>query len=369
MGFLSPDWSRIHQTDALGPWSLPLAVCAFPYGLGSRLRPLLYEQGFFKSRTLHGAVVSVGNLTVGGTGKTPAVVMLARWARDRGYRPAVLSRGYGGKAWDKVLEVSDGKRIKAGPLEAGDEPCLLAKRLPEVPLIVSEKRFHAGLFAREKFGSDLFILDDGFQHLGLKRDLDLVLMDASNPFGNGHLLPWGPLREPVSHLVRADAFIMTRTPDHDQTAIDFIEKRFSRTPVFWADHVPAKIVFPHSNDVRDPDFIKGKPVSAFAGIAHPKKFKDTLIRLGADIVHFKGFHDHHPFTQNDLKTLIEVKEQTGARYLLTTEKDWTRLSALNPMIPELAYLEIEFKLLSPHDGFFDLVEDRIQCRMRQLNLF
>lgn len=366
MGILSPDWSRIHQTDSFGVWSLPLAACALPYGFGSRLRPWLYGRDLLKSKSLPGFVVSVGNITVGGTGKTPAVAMLAQWAQNKGYRTVILSRGYGGTYHDRVLEVSDGKHIKAGPLEAGDEPCLLAKRLPTVPLIVSRKRYHAGRFAHKKFASDFFILDDGFQHLNLKRDLDLVLMDASNPFGNGHLLPWGPLREPISQLVRADAFILTRTADHDHNALKFLNMKFSKTPVFSADHLPSKVVFPHSNEVHEPGYIKGQPVLAFAGIAHPEEFSKTLTRLGADIVYFKGFQDHYPFTREDLRTLIRIKKRMGARYLLTTEKDWTRINGLDLTSPEIAYLGIEFKLLSDYDKFFDLIEDRIRRLQRPL---
>jgi len=358
MVFSSPDWSRIHQKESLGLWSLPLAVLSIPYGVGSRLRSWSYSRGYFKRQSLPGFVVSIGNLTAGGTGKTPAVAMLAGWAQGKGYRVAVLSRGYGGKYTDKVLEVSDGSSIHVGPHKAGDEPYLIANKLRGVPLILSKKRFHAGLYAHEKFGSDFFILDDGFQHLELKRDLDLVLIDSADPFGNGHLLPWGPLREPFSQLVRADVFILTRAKSYgpgDNTR-DTLKREFPTTPVFYSDHLPFRIVFPHANEKHAPSFIEGKTVLAFAGIARPELFRDTLTKLGADVVHFKRYKDHYPFKNEDIKTLIRMKKKVGAQYLLTTEKDWMRIVSLGPGFSQLAYLSIEFVLLSDHDKFFRIIK-------------
>ena len=364
MGGFGPDWSRIHQKKSLGLWSLSLAFFSILYGLGSRFRPWSYSKGLFKRKSLPGFVVSIGNLTVGGTGKTPAVAMIARWAQGKGYRVAVLSRGYGGKYNDKILEVSDGNKIKADPVEAGDEPYLLAGKLPGIPLVISKRRYLAGLFAHEKFGSDFFILDDGFQHLELNRDLNLVLIDAADPFGNGHFLPWGPLREPVSQLARADAFIFTRVSHHGHETPYFFLKKFRSTPVFYADHRPSDIVFPHSHEVHEPGSINGKPVLAFAGIARPELFRDTLIRLGADVVYFRGFKDHYPFGRNDIQALIQIKKRLGARYLLTTEKDWMRIASLNMMCPDMAYMAIEFVLLSDHDRFFKIITDGV-CKVRR----
>jgi len=359
MGFSSPDWSRIHRKESLDFWSLFLAVLSIPYGVGSRLRPWSYSKGYFKKRSLPGFAVSIGNLTAGGTGKTPAVAMLAAWAQGKGYRVAVLSRGYGGKYTDKVLEVSDGSSIHVDSLKAGDEPYLLANKLSGVPLILSKKRFHAGSYAHEKFGSNFFILDDGFQHLGLKRDLDLVLIDAADPFGNGHLLPWGPLREPFSQLARADVFILTRAKNHgpDDKTRNTLKSEFPSAPVFYSDHLPSRIVFPRTNEKHEPGFIKGKPVLAFAGIARPELFLDTLTKLGADVVHFRGYKDHYPFKHEDIQTLIRMKERVGAQYLLTTEKDWVRIASLRPRFSQIGYLSIEFVILSDHDKFFRIIKD------------
>lgn len=357
MVFPSPDWSRIHRKESFGLWSLPLAILSIPYALGSRLVPWFYRRGYLKRKVLPGFVVSIGNLTAGGTGKTPAVVMLAEWAQRKGYRVAVLSRGYGGTYTDKVLEVSDGSRIHADPREAGDEPCLLSRKLSGVPLILSKKRFFAGMYAHEKFESDFFILDDGFQHLELKRNLDLVLIDFANPFGNGHCLPWGPLREPFSQLARADVFILTRAKGHDRhdKIKDTLKKGFPSTPVFYSDHLPSQFVFPYTNENFPPDFIKGKAVLGFAGIARPELFRNTLIGLGADVVHFRGYKDHYPFSHEDIQALIRMKEKVGAQYLLTTEKDWMRIASLGSAVSRLGYLGVEFVLMSDHERFFKMI--------------
>jgi tetraacyldisaccharide 4'-kinase len=357
MGALSPDWSRIHQKKSTGFWNFFLAVFSVPYGMGTWFRLWAYRRGLIKRKSLPGFVISVGNLTAGGTGKTPAVAMLARWALGKGYRVGILSRGYGGKYKTRVLEVSDGSRIKAGPVETGDEPFLLANKLSRVPLMVSKRRYIAGLHAHEKFGCDFFIMDDGFQHLELKRDLDIVLIDAENPFGNGRLLPQGPLREPVSQLARADAFILTRVGPHDHKLPDLLAGKFASTPVFYANHMPSEIVFPHSNEVREPGFIKGKPVLGFAGIARPELFRETLVGLGADVVYFRGFKDHYQFKSEDIQALIQTKKRFGAQYILTTEKDWMRIAPLDMEFFEAAYLGVEFVLLSDHDRFFKIITD------------
>jgi tetraacyldisaccharide-1-P 4'-kinase len=376
-----PDWSRIHGEKRLGPWTLPLALCSAIYGLGVRFRLGAYATDIFRRKSLPGFVVSVGNLTAGGTGKTPAVIMLAQRALGQGRRVAVLSRGYGSQGHQDILEVSDGQGRYADVRMAGDEPSLIARSVPESPVIISRSRYRAGICAYERFGSDFFILDDGFQHLQLKRDLDLVLMDAADPFGNGHLLPWGPLREPANQLGRADAFILTRfsraqgkqggiqdpngkgrpdgTPDTDPTqhVMALLKKSFPSTPVFCADHEPDRLVFPLSGAVHDPAFLRGRRVVGFAGIAHPGQFEEMLTGLGADVVQFRIFRDHYPYRLPDMNDLIRLKEQTGAHFLLTTEKDWMRIAAVAPPYADLAYLCIRFSLLPGEDGVFRMIRD------------
>ncbi|MBW1946118.1 MAG: tetraacyldisaccharide 4'-kinase [Deltaproteobacteria bacterium] len=335
----SMDWSKIHASDRFTPVTPLLAVCSLLYSAGVRLYHLAWR--FRTRQALPGFTVSVGNLTVGGTGKTPATCLLAKWARDEGFEVAVLSRGYGGSHENNVLEVSDGDGIRAGPDEAGDEPYLMARRLKGVPVIVSRNRYDAGMLAHEKYGTNCFILDDGFQHIALERDLDLVLMDAARPLGNGFLLPRGPLREPEGYLKRAHAFVLTRCSGEGGAAEAeaMLGREFPGKPVFRSDHVPGKIIFPNRDNDEEPGFLQGKRVAAFAGIARPEVFQETLEGLGAEVVYFKGFKDHHFFTNSELKDLVTRKESSKADCLLTTEKDW---------------------VLSDRDAFFGLVKARME---------
>jgi tetraacyldisaccharide 4'-kinase len=362
------DWTKIHKDEGFTLFTPLLALFSFIYGLGVRGRFALRKAG---RESLPGYVVSVGNITVGGTGKTPAVCMLAQWALKEGLRPAILSRGYGGGYQSESLLVSDGKEIFAGPDEAGDEPCLMARGVPGVPVVVSKRRFLAGRLAHEIFKSDIFILDDGFQHLSLARDLDLVLLDAASPFGNGHLLPRGPLREPKGHLGRADAFILTRsgrgTPGKDTPGKDlgkelkaFLAEKYPEIPRFESDHLPRQVTFPVKGKSLPQDNLKGKRVGAFAAIANPDAFRQTLRELGAEVVFFKSFRDHHPYVREEFRALVEEKARSGAEYLLTTEKDWVRLEALRPEEPGLGYLEIVFSLLNQEARFFQMLRDGIK---------
>lgn len=362
-----PEWSRIHQERRMGPWTLPLALCSAIYGMAVQLRLAGYRTGVLGRRSLPGFVVSVGNLTSGGTGKTPAVVMLARWAEDQGLRPVVLSRGYGvSLSGREVREVSDGQgRIMEMDM-AGDEPYLIARDVPGVPVVISRRRYDAGLYASKRFGSDFFILDDGFQHIQLRRDLNLALMDAADPFGNGRLLPWGPLREPVSQLKRADAVILTRagsyvTASADRTgAIALIKEQFPWMPVFYADHEPDRLIFPFTRRVRAPNCLRDRRVAGFAGIACPERLKKTLLELGAHVIYFKGFRDHYRFQRKDVEQLIHIKEAMGADYLVTTEKDWMRASLVAPPCPDLSFLCIRFRLLPGGEEVFRMIQNGLQ---------
>lgn len=336
---------------------IPLAGLSFLYGLVVRSRIKLYERK--RKNALPGFVLSIGNLTVGGTGKTPASAMIAHWALKEGYRPAILSRGYGGKYGGKTFEVSDGEHLFCTPAEAGDEPYLLAKNLQGIPVILSKARHEAGLLARERHGSNFFILDDGFQHIRLKRDLDLVLLDAASPFGNMHLLPRGPLREPVEHLRRADVFILTRTGyGTNLIMMNFLKKKFGGKPTFQSEHVPERLVLPDLGSTHSPDFIRGKRVVGFAGIAKPEAFRELLIRLGAEVVVFKGFRDHHAFLRPELQELLSERRRLRADLLITTEKDYVRLGQLAPAEGPLGYLTVRFQIISGAETFFDMIRGK-----------
>lgn len=341
------------------PFLAPLS-CIYGWAVRLRLRAGRNRTG----RSLPGVVISIGNLTVGGTGKTPMACMLAEWAAGEGHPTAVLSRGYGGRNRSGVLIVSDGENLFAGPDQAGDEPYLMARKLKGVPVVISKDRYLAGMEAHKRFQSRLFILDDGFQHTGLSRDLDVVLVDGQKPFGNGHLLPWGPLREPVEHIDRADCIVLTRSGRRPGPfrPPDVLGKIIGDKPVFFEDHAPEKVVFPFRELRADPESLKGKKVLAFAGIARPEAFKRTLLDLGAVLAGFRGFGDHHRFSAKEIHDLMAWKERTGADCLITTEKDWVRLEKEVPEYRDLAYLEIRSELLSGQEDFFRLINERIADR-------
>ena len=349
---LRTDWSRIHDTVGFHLYTLPLACISFLYGICVRARNYAIKN---KGKKLPGFVLSIGNITAGGTGKTPAAIMFAGWAKSQGYNVAILSRGYGGKYQKDVGIVSDGKNILLPPEISGDEPWLMANVLTDIPVIVSRTRYLAGLKAKNVFHSNFFILDDGFQHLGLKRDMDIVLADAKRPFGNGHLLPWGPLREPLSGLKRADAVLLTRSGNLSPKEL---KNSFFNKPVFTGDHAPDKIIFPSSGKEDDLANLRGKRVVAFSGIARPESFKESLLNLGADVVSFRAFGDHYPFSKKDIEKLMKEKDSLKGDILITTEKDWTRIRDIAVDNDSLAFLTINFIILSGKDALFKMIKEK-----------
>jgi len=352
------DWSSIHREKSLKFYTPALAFFSWLYGFVQRLRYAAYGLGILKKKSLPGFVVSVGNLTVGGTGKTPAVAALAKWALSEKIEVCIISRGYGGQYKSRVLEVSDGQRILADSRLAGDEPVLLARKVSRSSVVLSKERYLAGMYAHQKFGSDFFIIDDGFQHIQLARDLNLVLMDAVHPFGNGHLLPRGPLREPMDQLARADAFILTRFKhDGGDRTLVFLKENYPNTPAFCADHAPDRVVFPLLDQVDSPHVLNEKRVVAFAGIGDPESFQETLVSLGAEVVAFCGFKDHYAYKKDDLDRLIRMKSQTDAQYILTTEKDWMRIGSIWSECLQIAYLCIQFSFLPGQEGVFRMIEN------------
>lgn len=356
------DWSGLHDSNRFTIITPLLALMSFLYGMGVRLR--LVTAKMKKMRLLPGFVISIGNLTTGGTGKTPAVKMLAEWALEEGHRVVILSRGYGGAYGTKIFIVSDGKSINAGPDKIGDEPYLLAQRLKGVPVIVSRDRYSAGLAANREFGSNFFILDDGFQYIRLKRDINIVLMDTTRPFGNNHLFPWGPLREPVGNIKRADAVVFTRS--ENKMIENTYNGLFDDIMQFRGDHIPEKLILPFESREALPDELRGRRITAFAGIARPRVFKNSLLKLGAEILSFRGFRDHHSFTGYEINELKEEKERLGAEYLITTEKDWVRIQRESADIAGLGYLTINFSITSEREAFFDMIKKAAEGRLRDI---
>ncbi len=316
----------------------------------ARARRALHRAGVLRAASLPRPVVSVGNLTVGGTGKTPHVQFLARWLSGRGVRVAVLSRGYGrrtrGVVWASGTPA-------AGAAAVGDEPALLARSLPGVAVVVGESRLAAGLEALRREPVDAFLLDDGFQHQGLRRDADILLVDGIRGLGNGRTLPLGPLREPPDHARFADALVVTRCADvaraeEVRAGIAFPSVR----PVAATRLVPRCLVDAEWREAPLPD--PGAEVVAFAGLARNGQFEATLRGCGLRVARFVAFRDHHPYGARDIR---DIAAAAAGLPVVTTEKDLVRLPGDLPF--RVSALRVAVEFLSGWDALSGLVLERI----------
>lgn len=318
-----------------------LTLLAFPYELAVRLRARAYGAGLLRSRRLPRPVISVGNLTVGGTGKTPAVAMLARHFISKGKRVAVLSRGYGGTLSGTGGIVSDGTAMRLTPEEAGDEPYLLAATVPGLAVVVGADRYRAGLLAMERLAPDIFILDDGFQHLRLARDLNILLLDSSRPFGNGRTLPAGILREPRPAAERADLIIYTRCSGEEGTA------HFPEKPACRAFHHLAGVTPLDGGEASPFARLKGMHGVAFAGIADPSSFFRDLEEEGLTLAATLAFPDHCRYGAGEIDEILGAAASCGADYLITTEKDGVKLARHSGRLPNLYTAALEMWVADP----------------------
>jgi tetraacyldisaccharide 4'-kinase len=338
----------------LNPLLFLLYLLSLLYKEGVRLRNLLYDCGIFKTRKVGCKVISIGNITVGGTGKTPMVIMLANLLKGHGYKPAVLSRGYGGKNRNSINVVSDGRRIFMEHDEAGDEPALIAGSLNDIPVITGRERYLTGKYAVDHMGADILILDDAFQHRSLYRDIDIVLLNDKRPFGNGFLLPRGTLREPAKALNRADVIVLTGSDrEVEEIAID---RGLPPVPIFRGYHRPKDLV---QGDTYPLEYLKGKTVCAFAGIADPESFKRTIISLGGEVVAFVRFSDHHRYTERDLKEIRRESLSHSAAITITTEKDGIKLTGFPDFLCDIFLLRIEMKIIDRDSEFEDIIMSRL----------
>ena len=301
------------------------------YGMAVRLRASAYGWGLLRTRDLPVPVISGGNITLGGTGKTPAAVNVAGVILKHGRKPVVLSRGYGRSDRSAVLVVSDGISKVLDPVSGGDEPVLIARRHPRVPVVVGAARYRSGTVATGRFHPDIAILDDGFQHIRLKRDLNIVLIDAVDPFGSGKLFPAGILREPLTALRRADIVLITRA-DRADNIVQLKETvgRFTDARIFTARYLPRDLMDVATGETRPLDFLAGKPVFAFAGIARPDSFISLLRTLGVIVTGTAFYRDHYSYTRSDLAGLVRKSGERNAALLATTEKDGVRLKDMAP---------------------------------------
>lgn len=319
----------------------PLNILSLFYGWVVAIRLFLYARGIKSIKSLPAKVISVGNITLGGTGKTPLVICLAGMLQESSWSVSILSRGYKGNFSGKLRVVSNGQEILSSPEQAGDEAYLLAKKLPGCPVIISPDRYFSGLYALQNFKSKILILDDGYQHLSLKRDLNLLLIDAALPFGNGWLFPRGILREPINQLRRADAIILTKASSSDNI-LKLKEKLIKcdkEIPIFQADYVPGHIWI-WGGETHPPEFLNNKRVFAFCGIGRPQSFKETLLRLQPQELKMEIFPDHHWYSEKEWQELLAKAMKNRAEILITTEKDWVRLKNFSPGPIPLGFISI-----------------------------
>lgn len=343
-------------------WSLAARPLAALYSGVSAVRAALYRGGSRRVERLARPVVSVGNLTVGGTGKTPVTAWLARELSAAGRTPAILSRGYGGEkpaghTPDRVLLVSDGVKIHLGPRWAGDEPYWLAWKLPGVPVLCHPERARAGRWAEKNLAADVFLLDDGFQHLALHRDFNLLLLDGAAPFGNRRVLPAGPLRESPRALARADAVLLTRCREAGGGPVaDDVRRRAGTIPVFTSEFVPARLLRADGTPAGGLAEFAGRRVVAFAGIARPEQFFQMLETAGLEVADRLAFADHQAYGDGEAQRIAAACRAAGADMVVTTEKDLVKMQELALDCP-LQALEIELRLHQP--GLLPLILSRI----------
>jgi tetraacyldisaccharide 4'-kinase len=305
------------------------------YSLVVRVREALYRTGVLRSRALPKPVISVGNISVGGTGKTPMVILLARLLLDRGKRVAVLSRGYGGDGAGEVRIVSDGTSILLSPEEAGDEPFLIARSVPGLVVVTGADRYRAGLEACERFQPDVLLLDDGFQHLRLRRDLNIILLDCRKPFGNGRTLPAGLLREPLSAARRADLVVYTRCEGGETLP------SFPGIPALRSSHCLRGCVALGGGAVTPFTTLHGRRGVAFAGIADPDSFFVALKKEGLELTATVPFPDHCRYDRAGIDSLRQKLKETGGEYLITTEKDAVKLTPFSESLGEVYVAVLE----------------------------
>ncbi|HEY5512331.1 MAG TPA: tetraacyldisaccharide 4'-kinase [Geomonas sp.] len=297
-----------------------LRALAPVYALLLRLRAAAYRHGVLPSHRLPVPVISVGNLVLGGTGKTPMVAWLAGYLVARGKRVAVLSRGYGGSAEGEPRIVSDGSRMLLTPEQSGDEPFLLAQKVPGLMVVTGADRYRAGLLALRELKPDICILDDGFQHLRLRRDLDILLLDAARPFANGRTLPAGFLRESVAAAARADLVVYTRCSPGVRPDL------FTGKPSCRTSHQLAGMVPLGGGERAGFELAKGARVTAFSGIADPGAFFDLLEEQGVRLTATLAFADHASYGEPEIAAICRLRDASRSTLLITTEKDAVKLA-------------------------------------------
>ena len=353
-------------------------VCALLYVLSRafevaiKIRRFLYSVRILRDSTLGVQVIAIGNLTWGGTGKTPVVEKFARELRDQGRNVAILTRGYRSKPTPvhqrflrKILLqadttppriVSDGKSLLLDSEMAGDEPYMLASNLKDVVVLVDKDRVKSGRYAIEKFGCDTLLLDDGFQYWRLRgRRLDIVLVDCQQPFGNEQLQPRGSLREPPSQLARASTIFITKSDGKTDALRKRIEELNPTAGIIECIHHPMYLEDVFTGQRFELDFLRGRKVAALSGIAQPESFEGSLVALGGELVYTRKFADHHRFTQQEVLNVINRSKKKQADAIITTQKDAVRFPKIDRRDLPIYFMRVEIKILRGADDFQDCV--------------
>jgi tetraacyldisaccharide 4'-kinase len=340
--------------------------------VGVKIRRFLYNMRIIRDSTLGVQVIAIGNLTYGGTGKTPVVEKFARALQDQGRTVAILSRGYRSKPpplrkqlVQKLLfrqdstpprVVSDGKSLLLDSETAGDEPYMLASNLKNVVVLVDKDRVKSGRYAIEKFGCDTLLLDDGFQYWRLRgRRQDIVLVDRQQPFGNEFLQPRGSLREPPSHLARANTIFITKSDGDTEALRQRIAGYNPTAGIIECIHHPLYFEDVFTGQRHGLDLIKGLKVASLSGIAQPESFEQSLVKLGATVVYSKRFADHHRFTQQEVLNTINRSKKRQAECVVTTQKDAVRFPKIDRRDLPIYFVRVEIKILSGAEDFEDCV--------------
>lgn len=336
------------------------------------IRYLLYKTGLLRRYPLGIQVISIGNVTAGGTGKTPVTEIFARTLASQGRKVAILSRGYRRKEapfWQRVfsqvvnppLVVSDGKHVLLDSETGGDEPYMLASNLPGVAVVVDRNRVKAGRYAINRLGCDTIILDDGFQYQKLKHSIEVVLVDSTNPFGNGNMLPRGILREPARNLKRADIIFLTKCRGDVSAVKDEIRKYNTTAEIVECNHTPKVLKDVWSREEYPLDWLKGKTLCTLSGIASPKGFENSLRHLGSKVVWCERYADHHRYASSEILYALNRSADMDADALVTTEKDAVRFPRFETSPVKCLYLRIAIEILSGAENF-DSIINRICFR-------
>jgi tetraacyldisaccharide 4'-kinase len=335
-------------------------------------RYFLYRSGLKRRFPLGVQVVSIGNVTAGGTGKTPVTEIFARTLAKEGRKVAILSRGYRRKEapwWKRVftgvidppLVVSDSKRVLLDAAVGGDEPYMLASNLPGVAVIVDRNRVKAGRYAVKRLGCDTIILDDGFQYQKLKHSVEVVLVDSTNPFGNGNMLPRGILREPARHLKRADIIFLTKCRGDVSEVVKEIRKYNKDAEIVECNHTPKLLKDVWSREEYPLEWLENKTLCTLSEIASPKGFENSLRRLGSKVIWCERYADHHRYDASEVLYALNRTADMGADALVTTEKDAVRFPRLETAPVKCLYLRIAVEILKGNESFQEII-DRICFR-------